>query len=316
MPKTKENNEEIKEKENEETTIKCENINVNEKFNGTNYIYQKASKNNNKTIICIHGIGGHSGLFADLATYFLNFDLNLNLEKEYNVLRYDLIGRGHSDYPTDNKFDKETHLNQLRDLVVHLGLHNNGSKYIILGHSMGGCIATLYTNKYPEEIAALILLAPAGLLEKNAAFKILEYCPSWLIKMPLRYIQEAGWRLNYADQWSSIANKTVEQFQILLDEVPTVFDASYECLLQFPLSNLDENVRSLLLNPTLPILLLWGKKDVIVSHDPNFMKWARLLEQKEQLLACTVYDELGHDFFREDPEKVFEDIKIFLHHYL
>ena len=231
--KTSENNEETKEKENNET--------INIKFHGTNYIYQKQQQNinNNKTIICIHGIGGHSGLFADFASYFLNLD--------YNVLRYDLIGRGHSDYPSDNKFDAESHLKQLRDLIVHLGLHE--TKYIILGHSMGGCLASLYTNKFSEEL-------------------------------------------------------------------PTIFDASYECLLQFPLSNLEEDVTSLSLNPTLPILLMWGKKDAIVPHDPNFMKWVKLLELKDKLLACTLYDELGHDFFREDPEKVFSDIHIFLQHFV
>jgi hypothetical protein len=46
------------------------------------------------------------------------------------------------------------------------------------------------------------------------------------------------------------------------------------------------------------------------------MKWGKLLEQKEKLLACTLYDELGHDFFREDPEKVFLDINIFLQYFV
>lgn len=298
--KTSENNEETKEKENNETIFI--------KSNGTNYIYQKQEQNtnNNKTIICIHGIGGHSGLFTDLASYFFNLN--------YNVLRYDLIGRGHSDYPSDNKFDAESHIKQLRDLIVHLDLHE--TKYIILGHSMGGCLASLYTNKFSEEIAGLILLAPAGILEQNIALKILPYCPSWLMKIPLRYIQEAAWRLNYADNWSQIANKTIEEFKILLEEVPTIFDASYECLLQFPLSKLEEEITSLSLNSTLPILLMWGKKDVILPYEPNFMKWGKLLEQKEKLLACTLYDELGHDFFREDPEKVFSDINIFLKYFV
>lgn len=304
---TKENNEETKEKANKEAIFI--------KSNGTNYIYQTAlaneNANENKTIICIHGIGGHANLFADFASYFLNLEI-----EQYNILRYDLIGRGHSDYPNDNKFDSESHLTQLRDLIVHLEL-DRGSKYIILGHSMGGCLATLYTNKYPDEVAALILLAPAGLLEKSIALKILDYCPSWLVKTPLRYIQEAGWRLNFADKWSPIANKIVSGLYELNSKVPTIFDASYECLLQFPLTNLQEEiVTSLATNPTIPILLMWGKKDAIVLCDPNFTKWIKLLEKKERLLACTLYDELGHDFFIEDPENVLQDIKLFLQHYL
>lgn len=300
-----------------QATNEKNNEQKNVKFNGTNYIYNKSfindndnkndNNNNNdtKTIICIHGIGGYVGLFDD----FLNL-----LPEGYNILRYDLIGRGHSDYPIDNKFDTDTHINQLRDLIVHLGLHQ--TKYILLGHSMGGSIATLYTNKFPEEVAALILLAPSGILERNTALKILNYCPSWLVKTPLKCMQEAWWRLNFADNWSPSANKTVEKMHALHAEVPTIFDAFYECLFQFPLSNLEEEVTKLSINPTLPILLLWGKKDTIVSCDTNFTKWAKLLEQKEKLLACTLYDDLGHDFFIEDPINVFQDIKLFLKHFL
>ena len=300
------------EEENKEESQKEKNSEaIFVKSNGTNYIYQKSNSKENKTIICIHGISGHIELFADFASYFLNLEF-----EQYNVLRYDLIGRGHSDYPHDNKFDSESHLKQLRDLIVHLEL-DRSSKYIILGHSMGGCLATLYTNKYPEEVDALILLAPAGLLEKSFAFKLLDYCPSWPMKFLLKYIQETGWRLNFVDHWSPIANKIVSDLYDLHTKVPTIFDASYECLLQFPLSNLEEEVvTSLATNPTLPILLMWGKKDEIISCDLNFMKWAKLLEQKEKLLACTLYDELGHDFFIEDPENIFRDIELFLQHFL
>jgi len=299
------------EKENNEEANKEE---THVKFNGTNYIYNKLSDNENtntntnKTIICIHGIGGYTGLFDD----FLNL-----VSDGYNILRYDQIGRGYSDYPLDNKFGVEPHLNQLRDLIVHLGLHQ--TKHILLGHSMGGCLATLYTNKYPEEVEALILLAPAGLLERNTALKILDYCPRWinaLVKIPLKCMQETWWRLSFVDHWSQSATQTVEKMQALYADSPTIFDALYECLFQFPLSNLEEEVITLSKNPTLPILLMWGKQDAVVSCETNFIKWARLLVTKEKLFACTLYEELGHDFFIEDPDKVLKEITVFLQHYL
>lgn len=287
------------------------------KFNGTNYIYQKAFLNEkekeNKTIICIHGIGGHTGMFTDVTNFFLN--KNDKNDKKYNVLRYDLIGRGHSDYPGNNIFDADSHINQLRDLILYLNI--NKQKYILIGHSMGGCLATLYANKFPNEVTALILLAPAGIMD-FPSIQWMKMSPNWLhplVKMPLKYIQEASWRLNFVDYWSPIANKTVSELYELHRQVPTIFDAVWQSLMQFPLQGSEEEVEKLALNSTIPILLMWGKKDKIVPYD-NLSKWIKLLEKKGELFASISYEELGHDFLLEDPERVFNDIYEFFLYYL
>ena len=298
------------------------------KYNGTNYIYQKAlsneneneNKKDNKTIICIHGIGGHIGMFTDLANFFLHKNKNKNKnksenDKRYNVLRYDLIGRGRSDYPDNNIFDADSHIKQLRDLILYLNINNQ--KYIIIGHSMGGCLATLYANKFPNEVTALILLSPAGIMD-FPSIQWMKMCPDWLhsvVKIPLKYIQEASWRLNFVDHWSPIANKTVAELYELHRQAPTIFDAAWQSLMQFPLQGSEEEVEKLGSTSTIPVLLMWGKKDKIVPYD-NLSKWTKLLEKKGELFAAISYEELGHDFYLEDPNRAFNDIYEFFLYYL
>jgi pimeloyl-ACP methyl ester carboxylesterase len=292
--------------DNKETTNHKEETYI--KFNGTNYIYQKANNNDNITIICISGIGGYTGIFTDLAHFILN-------KNQYNVLRYDLFGRGHSDYPADNIFDADSHLKQLRDLIVHLNLDKQ--KYILIGHSMGGCLATAYSNKFPDEVKSLILLAPAGIMDFQS-IQWMKTCPTWLhpvVKMPLQYIQEVSWRLNYVDHWSPAANKTVAELYELHKQVPTLFEAVWQCLMQFPLYGSEDIVETLANNSTIEVLLMWGKKDQLVPYN-NLNKWRQILEKNGKQFTCISYEELGHHFFFEERERALNDIYNFLISYL
>ena len=45
--------------------------------------------------------------------------------------------------------------------------HNNLSKMILAGHSMGGYLSVAYAEKYPQHVERLILLSPVGVPEKK-----------------------------------------------------------------------------------------------------------------------------------------------------
>ncbi len=40
---------------------------------------------------------------------------------------------------------------------------------VLLGHSFGGYLAACYTDTYPDRVARLIMLSPAGATEKTPA---------------------------------------------------------------------------------------------------------------------------------------------------
>jgi protein phosphatase methylesterase 1 len=86
----------------------------------------------------MHG-AGHSALsFAALAKY---------LKHSYTVAAFDF--RGHGGHFTDNETDlsEETLVNDSIEVVKYVCTKFNEASVIIVGHSMGGSIATKTTEK-------------------------------------------------------------------------------------------------------------------------------------------------------------------------
>ena len=76
----------------------------------------------------------------------------------YRVLVYDLFGRGLSDAPKGPQ-DRAFFIRQLTDLLADQGL---GQDLTLIGHGLGGVIATGFTAEQTERVKRLILLAPLG----------------------------------------------------------------------------------------------------------------------------------------------------------
>jgi len=100
----------------------------------------------NKTIIFIHG--GPSGN----ATLFEGTTAKNLANKGFYVIAYDRRGEGRS---TDLKATF-TYEEAFQDLnLIYKKYHLK--KAVLLSHSFGGLVATLYANKYPQNVSALVL---------------------------------------------------------------------------------------------------------------------------------------------------------------
>lgn len=100
----------------------------------------------NKTIIFIHG--GPSGN----ATLFEGATAKNLANKGFYVIAYDRRGEGRS---TDLKATF-TYEEAFQDLnLIYKKYHLK--KAVLLSHSFGGLVATLYANKYPQNVSALVL---------------------------------------------------------------------------------------------------------------------------------------------------------------
>ncbi|UPZ16373.1 alpha/beta fold hydrolase [Flavobacterium humidisoli] len=100
----------------------------------------------NKTIIFIHG--GPSGN----ATLFEGTTAQKLADLGFYVIAYDRRGEGRSADP-DAKFTFEEASQDINSIYKKYNL----KKATILAHSFGGLVATLYTNKYPQNVSALVL---------------------------------------------------------------------------------------------------------------------------------------------------------------
>jgi pimeloyl-ACP methyl ester carboxylesterase len=74
------------------------------------------------------------------------------LAKHYKVVAFDLRGTGKSPSPLEDV----NHIEDLLSLLDHLEIN----QATLIGHSMGGQIATEFALNYPERVSKLVLLAP------------------------------------------------------------------------------------------------------------------------------------------------------------
>lgn len=113
---------------------------------GQNLYIKTYGNKKDKTIIFIHG--GPSGN----ATLFEGTTAKNLADLGFYVIAYDRRGEGRSADP-DAKFTYEEAFQDLNSIYKKYYL----KKAILLCHSFGGLVGTLYCNKYPQNVSALVL---------------------------------------------------------------------------------------------------------------------------------------------------------------
>ncbi len=108
-------------------------------MNGKRLYYEVAGSGH--PLVFIHGFSRDTRLWDDQFETFA---------KHYQVIRYDVRGFGKSALPTD---ENDAWSEDVKPLLDHLGI----AHACVLGHSMGGWIATYFAQTYPEAPDALIL---------------------------------------------------------------------------------------------------------------------------------------------------------------
>jgi pimeloyl-ACP methyl ester carboxylesterase len=112
------------------------------------------------TVVLETGAGGR--------TYEAWSKLQPLIAQHLRVCSYDRAGFGFSKLDHDLPRDLIHDIIDLHDLL-------SGSKekgpFILVGHSMGGLLVGAYADKYPDEVAALILLEPAAVLSADEVEK-------------------------------------------------------------------------------------------------------------------------------------------------
>jgi len=95
-------------------------------------------------ILMLHGLRGYAETWAAVAA---------QLPDRFRPLALDQRGRGGSDWGPWHGYWAEQYVSDLESVVDQLDL----GRFVLLGHSMGGTNAIVYTARHPDRVAALVI---------------------------------------------------------------------------------------------------------------------------------------------------------------
>jgi pimeloyl-ACP methyl ester carboxylesterase len=219
-----------------------------------------------KPLLLLHGLFGALSNFQDTATAFVG---------THRVL-IPLM-------PIYAKSDTKATVSGLTDFISQFIEYKQLTDITLLGNSLGGHIALVYTLRHPEKINALILTGSSGLFESGMG-------SSFPKRGSKEYVQERVAYTFYSPETAS---------EELITEVYHIVNDNYSALriLQFARSAQNHNMRDEIFGITCPTLLIWGLNDNItppyVAHE-----FDRLLPNA----TLRFIDKCGHAPMMEQPE--------------
>lgn len=175
-------------------------VNQQQKFKMA-YMDVLPARPNGKTIVLLHGKNFNGYYFEETAT---------RLQKEgFRVILPDQIGFGKSSKPMKFQYSFEQLAENTKSVLDSLKIE----KFILLGHSMGGMLATRMAVMYPEKIEKLILANPIGLedyrdfspyqnIDRLYASELKNTYASYK-DYQLKYYYDGKWKPEY-DKWLNL----------------------------------------------------------------------------------------------------------------
>jgi pimeloyl-ACP methyl ester carboxylesterase len=115
-----------------------------------------------EVLLLVHGFAGDKDNFTRIARL---------LAPHYRVIIPDLPGFGDARRDPSARHNMAAQVEHLRAFMAELGVR----RFYMGGNSMGGFIAAEYAARYPEQVASLWLLAPAGTDEAHRSQAFQQY---------------------------------------------------------------------------------------------------------------------------------------------
>lgn len=252
-----------------------------------------------KVIILIHGFGASTYSFRDIFKPLSNY---------YKVYAIDLPGFGLTErVPSKNlSFNPYSRSGQIE--VVKRFLDSIGvKKVIILGHSMGGGVATYFTIKYPEYTEKLII-EDGAVLDGVMGEGLVKFLKTpfgkflWppLVKILVNQIARLK-DIAYYDT-SLITEEVFNQYKKVLN-AKNWDKGLYEIVVSQEKLNLEENLDKI----EIQTLIIWGEFDKVIPVEIGY-ELNKLIKNSE----LKIINKCGHVPHEEKPNEFLEILFEFL----
>lgn len=132
--------------------LELKTVTVNDK---TISLLESDKGNNRPTLVLIHG-------FAASKENWIRFAGHLT--DDWHVVAMDLPGHGDSVKDFSLSYSFADHVGYVNEILTHLNI----TKFHMAGNSMGGAVSALYAAAWPDQVASLTLIDPAGIYVHEA----------------------------------------------------------------------------------------------------------------------------------------------------
>lgn len=246
--------------------------------------------NPEKILLCIHGLGGHSGGFIELGERLKSLNIG--------VYALDLRGHGLSQKEKEDYFHFSQILSDVKLMIKLLKNTHPSVPLYLLGESMGGIVVINLALEDKEEDIQGLILAAAG-IKPNIKLNLLQILKLLLI-LPINLLFKNLRLMNMEKTWDK-ANNDPERIKQMKEDPLLLRKVSFAFLLsigKYHLRIMKEGI-----NLKLPVLILQGTGDNLVS-------WVGAKEFHQKLKSnnkkIELFEGASHGLFadKETPEVI------------
>jgi len=232
-------------------------------------------------IIIIHGLGEHSGRYKEFASFFI--------KKNIGVFSFDLIGHGKSDGLKGHISNIKDFTDSIEEVLIQVRKRFINTPIIIFGHSLGGCLALNYLIERKSKEISLAIISSAWI---ETEIQI----PKYLLIIQ-RVIHTLFPKVRLSNR---LDTKDLSKDIKIIDKYkndPLVHDRISLNLLS-EINKTIEKIKNKDYNIEIPVLIIHGKKDKIISY-----KGSELINKKIKDSKLKLYDNVYHEPHNDNEKK-------------
>jgi abhydrolase domain-containing protein 6 len=273
----------------------------NIEIDGCHITYTEAGSDSNPPVLLLHGLTSHRGVWSRTMK---------RLQQDFHCVAIDQLGFGDSEKPKDADYSIQKQAERALKVADHFGF----SKFIVIGHSMGGQIATyLAASLAPQRVSKLASvdgvvtgeLSPVVQNFKRLLMLVGQYVPSLLqfMRTLCRSKSFACWAFDhwfYKPEELSFDDWDVDRRYAMN---PAIAHSAIKAWKSLNATNLTPVLKNIIV----PTLVIFGKQDGTVP-----VAQAQLFKEKLPSAQLVPIDQCGHFPMYEKFDEYFAPLQKFL----